>query len=167
MSGTLLALAPAVALVVHELGHVLAGLALGLPRSAMAVRPGFPVSRVVLRNDLGPVGPWDRTRYRRLLPTARVEFFFTSGGMIVQTLAALVVSVVLALFGNLDRFVGRLVLVSVPLLMGYVVLDALLTRRSGRPQGDASLLWRLSPAATIVTPAAIAAVHVGVLVGLG
>lgn len=34
--------------VVHETGHVLAGLAVGIPRSAMKIDFGVPVSEVVL-----------------------------------------------------------------------------------------------------------------------
>lgn len=139
----------------------------GVPRSAMTVRFGFPISQVLLTDDQGPIDPADPNRLRRFFPTPRDRFVFTVGGLVVQTLAVTAATIALAPVVGRDRFAGRIVAASLLMLLGYVVIDAVLTWRTGRPQGDSSLLWRLSPTATIACLLAVLAVHAGLLFALG
>lgn len=162
----------AILVVVHELGHYVAGLLIGIPRRSMRIELGFPVSQVALRDDAGnrshPGRDWDLylALFRRLARTSRGAFAFVAGGMVLQTVAAVGTAAILASLSFPQRSTARVVWVSLRLLVSYLVLDGLLTRRGRRPAGDASVLWTLSPQGTLVLVAALLAIHAAALAGL-
>lgn len=73
----------------------------------------------------------------------------------------------LAPFATTHRLGARTVWASLLMLLGYLVLDIVLTWRTRRPRGDASSLWRLSRTATVASLAAVGAVHVCLVYLLG
>lgn len=168
MLGLVLTAAIVAALVVvHEIGHYLAGLAIGIPPSSMAIELGFPVSRVTLRERGGRQDPGDHAAFRRLTRTKRRAFAFVAGGIALQTAAGTGAAAVVAAFASTHRLAERIVWASLLLLLGYLMLDILLTRRIGRPQGDASVLWGVSRGGTLACLAAVGAAHAAVLTLLG
>ncbi|MES2692073.1 MAG: hypothetical protein V4773_01280 [Verrucomicrobiota bacterium] len=156
---------------VHECGHYLAGAAGGIPWSAMKIRLFTFPQHVALKSE----GRWlhpsrDYERYvaasMSLLKDRTRAGFYVSGGLLSQTLAF--VGLVFALAGaGIPRFwVTPIVcaLVSVPCL--YLGFDLLFTRLAGRPCGDFSFLWKISPVASFALTSFVLGFHGGVLVYL-
>jgi hypothetical protein len=153
---------------VHECGHYLAGAAGGIPWSAMKIRLfAFP-QHVDLRSEgrwLQPNRDYDRyvEASMTLLKDRTRAGFYVSGGLLVQTLAfaCLVFGLTSA---DIPRFwITPIVcaLVSVPCL--YLCFDLLFTRFAGKPCGDFSFLWKISPVASVALTLFVLGVHGGVL----
>lgn len=157
--------------VVHEVGHYLAGLAIGIPAGSMRIRLGFPVSEVILQDGREEVDVTGHDAYpalfHRLTRTNRRAFVFVAGGMTVQTLGVAAAALLLPRFGLPERIADRVVSTSAILLLSYVLIDLLLTRRQRRPFGDVTLLWRFGRGATLVVVVAATAVHLGLINPLG
>ncbi len=92
-----------VLITVHESSHYLAGWAGGIPASDMRIRLySFP-QHVVLRYGDRWVSPADfdafvATIWRHLVTTPRV-YFFVAGGLFLETVFTVIVTLALVLFG--------------------------------------------------------------------
>lgn len=163
------ALAATLAVIVgaHELGHVLAGRAIGLPRGAQKIVFGLPISSVALRLGDDWIGPEDgryRATFRTLVPDSpRRAFVYGVGGLAGQTTVVVVVAALSAPFSATREIGDDFARFSILFLLSYFALDAIGTRRTGRPSGDASALWLLSKGATIGSILAVLGAHAGVV----
>ncbi|MBK8091200.1 MAG: hypothetical protein IPK32_04210 [Verrucomicrobiaceae bacterium] len=81
---------------VHECGHYLAGLAVGVPRRNMRIRLLTFPQHVALRDGDEWGSPADTDRYIRpaepLMPTAATAFIFVAGGFILETATLLLLA---------------------------------------------------------------------------
>ncbi len=156
---------------VHECGHILAGRAGGIPWSAMDIRLfAFP-QHVALRSE----GRWlhptrDYVSYTAAamshLKNRTWAGFYVSGGLLIQTLAFISLVVGLISTGVPRFWIASIVsaLVSVPFI--YLCFDLLFTRLSGRPSGDFTSLWEISPLASFTLTSFVLGTHVTVLIYL-
>lgn len=139
-----------VAVMVHEVGHFLIGVVVGVPARSMRVRIVRP-PHVALRHGhewLSPDDPRYIETFRSHAPSAPAAWLFVAGGFLLET--ALTVGVVHVLAGAAPQ-VGLVIIVATTgLLVLYVMSDLLGSRRPGRPTGDLSALLRISVVATIV-----------------
>lgn len=139
---------------VHELGHWLAGWIAGIPRKQMRIRLlAFP-QYVALRNGERWVGPDELESYlaamRRHLPTTPRLYLYTAGGMVLETAFTVIVSVTLLLVG-LRKLAFVLAGGSLWLWVAYVLLmDLPMAIRRGHPWGDVSGMWWLARGPTLI-----------------
>ncbi len=138
---------------VHEFGHYLFGLLVGIPANIMRIRLlSFP-QHVVLRDGekwISPVKQMDR--YIELiwhhLKSAKRVWFYVAGGILLETLFTIVVGLVLLVVGH-DKIAWVLVGFSLFLLLPWLVIDTIAILR-GRVAGDLSGLWGLARIPTVV-----------------
>jgi hypothetical protein len=144
-----------VLIAVHESGHYLAGLALGIPANQMQIRLFTFPQHVALRYGDGWVSPADYDPYAETvwkhLTTTRRVYFFVAGGLLLETLFTIIVAVSLVQFGWAGL---ALAVLSVSLLMdaSYLLVDMVMALRTGHAWGDFSGMWFLAkpPTALLV-----------------
>jgi hypothetical protein len=165
-AGSLAAVFGVIAL--HECGHFLAGIAAGIPAAQMKIRLFTFPQHVALRDGatwLSPVRDYHRYAERSLMLTKgkRGGIAYVAGGLVAQTIVVvLFVLVWRALgFSQLWLFPLTLALVAVPPL--YFFADLVFTRIARRPCGDFSVLWQLSPVASVIVTGITIAGHLAVL----
>ena len=152
-------LTTAAIVVIHELGHYLTGLAVGIPARRMSIRLQlFSGPHVALRDDSGNrVSPSEFDRYVRLLEgfvdTDAKMFLFVAGGHALET-----VFIVLVVFVTETSAVPRLGwLAGIVTWMGllfaliYLATEVWAARRGETPSGgDISGLWAIAPVPSVV-----------------
>ncbi|ROR74499.1 hypothetical protein EDD31_2917 [Bogoriella caseilytica] len=137
------------AVLIHEAGHYLAGLAVGLPARAMRIRLRPAPPHVALRDGEQWLSPEDRAyvpafvQYRESAPAA---WIFIAGGFVAETVAMVGLALATQAVAGLPAIV---LLTSTAILLLYLAGDVIGSARSGEPTGDASALWRLSKAGTL------------------
>jgi hypothetical protein len=152
---------------VHELGHYLAGWAAGIPRLDMRIRLLTFPQHVALWDGKRWVSPSDLQSYlaimqRHLGTTPRV-YFYTAGGMLLETLFTAIVSMIALLLG-LPKLVLLIAGLSLWLWLVYIVLmDVPMAIRRGYPWGDLSGLWWLAKAPTLILAVGMLLIRVGLL----
>ncbi len=146
---------------IHEAGHYIAAGIAGVPaRDRRIVLFGLP-PHLLLRHDDGWATPFQNDRYRvaygRHDPTRRHARLFTAAGLLAQTLVV-PVGILLVVAGFT---IGQgLIRLSLNFYIVYVIWDLVATAIRGRPFGDTTQLWRLSPVYTIIVVAFFTGVHV-------
>jgi len=137
---------------VHEAGHYLAGVAGGIPPSAMRIRLfSFP-QHVVLRSADRWVSPANLNEYVELiwryLQTKPRVYLYVAGGFSLETIVTTLAAVVLIGLGQ-PKVATVLIMISLALLLFWGIVDAVNIVRS-RIAGDLSGLWALAPVPTAV-----------------
>ena len=137
-----------VLIVVHESGHFLAGLVGGIPARDMRIR----LFSVVLRSEDRWVAPANIEEYVdvvwRYLETKSRVYLYVSGGLLLETVFTISISIALILFGWLKM---ALVIVGLSLVMFllWLIIDMISILR-GRIVGDLSGLWGLAQIPTAI-----------------
>lgn len=151
----------------HGLGHYYtARRIVGIPGSDIRFVSLLVPRYVALRNDQGWSTPTSFQEYRKTYETydSPYEHFerFVAGGEMVQGLVVVPTAIVVAI-GGFEPISAVLLGASVATVLGYVVRDAILTRRSGTPSGDYSALWKISPRIPTVFILSFLFLHLGAL----
>jgi hypothetical protein len=144
-----------VLIAVHESGHYLAGLALGIPAHQMQIRLFTFPQHVALRYGDGWVSPADYDPYAETvwkhLTTTRRVYLFVAGGLVLETVFTIIVAVSLVQLGWAGL---ALAVLSLSLLMdaSYLLVDMVMALRTGHAWGDFSGMWFLAklPTALLV-----------------
>ena len=138
--------------IAHELGHYVVGWYVGVPRDRMRIRLVSARPHVALRDGDTFRSPTDE-RYGAILAqyveNDRGRYAYVAGGHALELLFVTTV-VVTSLAGRVSDLGARFVWFSLLLAAIYLVVDAISTRRAGRPFGDGSVMWRMRPYTTIV-----------------
>lgn len=150
-------------IVVHECGHYLAGLAGGIPASEMRIRLFVFPQHVVLRYGERWVSPADydpfvETVWRHLATTPRV-YLFVAGGLLLETLFTIIVTVLLVQFGW-PKMAVAVVGLSLVLLVPWLVLEPIMVWRTGHAWGDFSGMWFLAKLPTAILVLALLVIRV-------
>ncbi|KAA9394116.1 hypothetical protein FCK90_08305 [Kocuria coralli] len=150
---------------IHELGHFLAGLAVGVPREAMSVRLRNPPHVALLAPDdggtwLSPDHPDYAETFRGYNPSERAAWVFIAGGFLVETSAVVAVA---GLVHDLGTLPVVLTGASTALVVFYLAADLVLSTVRKRPCGDASAMWRIAPSYTAITVMTMLAIRLGVI----
>ena len=151
------ALAIGVLFTVHESGHYLAGLSIGIPRDRLRLRLlSIPPHVALVDGDGTPVSPSAFDRYLDLLTThttsVHQQYRFVAGGHVLEWLVVVAITFV-ALGSGTDSVTttaSLLVYWSLVITGLYLIIDAAGTIGRGYPHGDASGQWALAPLLTIV-----------------
>jgi len=128
--------------IVHEAGHFVAGLCLGVPARSMSIRIEQP-PHVALRREDGWVAPDEPgyaaafTRHNRS-PVA--AWGFVAGGFLLETMVVLALA---AAFRDVGTFSIVILATSTALMAFYVIVDVVLSRRRGTAYGDLAVMWGL------------------------
>ena len=146
---------------VHEYGHVLAGLLVGVPAREMRVslrwRP-----HVALRDGTQWVRPGGReyvTVFQRHVQSVTGAFVYVAGGIVTETLAVLAFSVAMRLAG--EPWVAKIAaLISLAVLLVAAAVETAILRVRGVAVGDISALWGMSRVWTAVVTGTAFALHV-------
>jgi hypothetical protein len=153
---------------VHECGHYLAGGAAGIPWRLMKIRlRAFPQHVALKSGDrwLHPMADYEKygVASMALLKGKSRAAIYVSGGLVVQTIVFVLVVLGLPVAGVSQLWVVPIAcaLVSVPLL--YLCADLVFTPMAKRPCGDFSVLWRISPLASLVVTTSVVGIHGAVL----
>ena len=147
MSLVVVALVYAGVVLVHECGHVVAGLLVGVPRRAMRiVLRGVP--HVALTDGERWLSPMEREAYVRVFSrycrTRVGALVYVSGGFAVEAVVVVAAALVAVLLGA-ERLALTIALVSLLLSGVYVALDLVASAWKRRPLGDAATMWTLMP----------------------
>lgn len=143
LAALVLSIAYYVIVVVHETGHYLAGLWIGVPRREMKiVLSKFP-QHVALRDGEQWVSPAETDRYvqlaERFMPSTSKALIFVSGGFILETLFLLAWVMLRLPFYH--------VVISLALMMTliYLITDVVMFRKTRQAGMDFSALYSISP----------------------
>jgi hypothetical protein len=155
----------AVILVLHELGHFLAGVCLGVPRRKMMIRLFTWPPHVAIADGPEWIHPIrQHARYasvaKRYVRGRAGAILFIAGGVIGQTIGFVALMLVLARLGLPRYWYTPLTLSVVFPLCFYIISDVLQALRTQKPQGDFSALWRLSPLCVYLLVAGALVVHI-------
>jgi hypothetical protein len=143
----------AVLIVVHETGHYLAGLAVGIPPDTMRVR----LLRFPQHVELSDGGEWvspvsDITRYTdlvwRYLKSSPRVYAYVAGGLVLETVFTACVSLALIATDH-PRIALAVAGLSLVMVLPWLVIDGISVCR-GRVSGDLSGLWLLARLPTVV-----------------
>jgi hypothetical protein len=152
---------------VHECGHFLAGLAGGIPARDMRIRLLTFPQHVALRFEDRWVSPFELDPYlatmsRHLQTTPRL-YLYTAGGLLMETLFAVVAVIALVNSGwsNLAFMVA--LMSSCLFAIAVLILDLALAWMRGHPCGDVSGLWALAKVPTVPFMLALIAIRVALL----
>lgn len=135
-------------ILIHEYGHLWAGRMLGVP--ADRIRVEFRPPHVALLGENGWVPPDDESYaevFMRWHASAGGSWLYIAAGLLVETAVALAGAVVLAVV-DLTPVAVTLLTASLILAALYLLYDVVGTVRTGRPAGDHSAMWSLTPTGT-------------------
>lgn len=128
---------------VHECGHYLAGLLIGIPSRCLRIRLFTFPQHVALRDGDGWVGPQQMDRYLEiavpLMPTRGRALAFVAGGFVLE-IAALLIWVVLRL-----PFFRLAVWLALIMTVFYVIADVAIYLRTRKASLDFSAMCSISP----------------------
>lgn len=150
-----------VAVLVHESGHYLAGLTVGVPSRRMRVRLQRP-PHVALWDGQAWLGPDDTTYvevFRKYSPAAPAAWLFVGGGFLLET--ALTLGVVWVLAGVATELAMVVLLATTSLLAVYLISDVVGSLRMSRPAGDLSAMLKISRSSTLVLLVGMLGLRVG------
>ena len=154
-------------LLVHELGHYVAGALAGIPATDRRIVLLAVPPHVALSDGQDWVSPFQNDRfstvYGRYDPERRYGRLFTASGLFAQTGVAILTAGILGVTGIAPDVSRLIVSVSFGFVVCYLGWDVLATGWRGRPFGDNTHLWRLSPPYAIGTLATVLASHALVL----
>ncbi|WP_440769335.1 hypothetical protein [Natronorubrum sp. DTA28] len=150
------ALAIGVLFAVHEIGHYLAGLSIGIPRDRLRLGLlSIPPHVALVDGDGTPVSPSTFDRYLDHLTAhttdVHQQYRFVAGGHVLEWLVVVAMTIV-ALGSGTDPFTtaaSLLVYWSLVITGLYLIVDAVGTIARGYPHGDASGQWALAPLLTV------------------
>ena len=152
---------------VHETGHHLAGWAAGIPRREMRVRLLTFPQHVVLQDGTDWVAPFDLERYlgvmQRHLRSRGALFLYTAGGLIVETIFTVAVSLLLSgngWTGLAQVLAGQSLAV---FLIYTFLMDLPRALQRGYPWGDVSGLWFIARAPTLLLVTVLLAIRAALL----
>ncbi len=128
---------------VHEVGHYLAGLAIGVPWRRMRIRLFTFPQHVALKDGDEWISPVQTDRYLKLaeplMPTTASALIFVAGGFLLETASLLLWAVLRLPFYNAT---SRLAL---GMTLLYLVFDAAIFLRTRKAGMDFSALCSISP----------------------
>ena len=155
---------------IHEFGHWVAGIGVGVPPHAMRIRLFTWPPHVALRDNESWVSPWDYTRYVSLsclyLKYRSQAIVYVSAGLLMQTIIFAGAILALAALEESRLYLVPVTIAVLGMLLSYLILDLSLTRRYGRPSGDYSSLWAISPIWAILVTVFVILAHIGLLIYL-
>ena len=148
---------------IHELGHYLAGRwVVGIPQADITIVMTDIPQHVALRADNKWVGPDEIEQYSALYeeydPDHEYLERYIGAGELVQTLGVVIIAAIFVGIG-LHGAATSLVIISVLTTGLYLVWDAAGSVYIGRPMGDYSALWEISPLAAIAVLSAFLISH--------
>ena len=135
-------------IVIHELGHYVAGRFLGVPRDQMRIVLLSVPPHVAFAEGGAWVGPKQAERYGAILQDRfrqpRALFWFVASGLTVQTLYAVLIFV--ALWTTfLANFAWMGLSYSGAILLFYLGFDPVMRWITGHPSGDVTAMFASSP----------------------
>lgn len=149
-------------IIVHELGHYLAGLAAGVPSGRMRIVLLRYPFHVALEDGGSWRSPVDGARYaglmQELIGTSGRLFLFVSGGLAMQTVGAGAVAIVLRAAG-LAGFGWFTLAFSAGMMLFYLAIEAVGTLVPAMPPGDVRGMVAISPVGGVATIVVLAAAH--------
>lgn len=143
---------------VHEHGHRFAALLAGVPRRDVKVVLDARPPHAALWDGERWLAPDDRdyqATFRRHQPGVWWAWVFVAGGLIVETAAVTVATLLLVAVGA-DEVAEVLAATTLVLFVVYLAADVVLTLRHHVPSGDHSALWSIHPLATVGTLGGVA-----------
>lgn len=155
----------------HECGHYLAGAASGIPWSAMKIRLlTFPQHVALRSNDQWLHPQRDYEKYA----AASMDFLkdrtraglYVSSGLLSQTFAFACIAFGLGTLGIPHVWLTPILATLTSMPCVYLCFDLLASRSNGRPCGDFTFLWKISPIASLALTSFVIAVHGGILIYL-
>ena len=129
--------------IVHEFGHYLAGLLIGIPRQQMKVVLGKFPQHVALRDGDEWVSPLETGRYvqlaQKFMPTTPKALTFVAGGFVAETLGLL-----LWVMFKLPQY-HLAISLAVTMTLLYLIADVIMYCRTKQASMDFSALYSISP----------------------
>ncbi len=132
-----------VIVIVHETGHYLAGLFIGIPRRDMKiVLSKFP-QHVALRDGELWVSPLETSRYvqlaERFMPTTPKALIFVAGGFVLETLFLLGLVMLRPPYHQL------VISLALGMTLLYLIADVVMFLKTRQASMDFSALYTISP----------------------
>ncbi|MBI5380772.1 MAG: hypothetical protein HZA31_02615 [Opitutae bacterium] len=153
----------------HECGHFIAGLVVGIPFDQMKVRLAVFPQHVALREGdkwLSPIRDHERyvARSKALMKSRRGALGYVAGGLMSQTVVFLAVVWLCQLIGvpRMWQIPVISALVSVPVL--YLLADLFAAKHAKRSVGDFSGLWEISPFVSVLVTGVTISTHAAGLI---
>ena len=154
-------------LIVHEFGHYAVAALAGVPPSDRRIVWFAIPPHVALADGREWVSPFQNDRfssaYGRYDPERRYGRLFTAGGLLSQTGWVVLAAGALGATGLAPAVARAVAATSLGFVGCYLAWDLLATARRGRPFGDNTHLWRLSPAYAVGTLSLVVGCHLVVL----
>ncbi len=155
---------------IHEFGHYVAGIFIGIPVRSMRIRLFTIPPHVALRDNESWVSPWDYVRYvslsRQYLKYRSQAIIYISAGLLMQTAVFAGAVIALAASGQSKLYLAPITGAMLGMLLSYLMIDLSLTRKHGRPSGDYSGLWVISPIWAVLVTTLVILAHIGLLLYL-
>lgn len=130
-------------IIVHEVGHYLAGLLIGIPRREMKIELRKFPQHVALRDGEKWISPMETGRYtelaERFMPTVPKALIFVAGGFVVETLSLLFWVAL-----RLPHY-HTVIILALTMTLLYLIADVILFLRTRQASMDFSALYSISP----------------------
>jgi hypothetical protein len=167
MNSLICLLAVFLVIIVHEIGHYLAGAAFGIPiRQMRIVLWTFPQHVAIKKGDAW-ISPLDYKNYvsrsREFLQSKFSAFMYVAGGFIAQTAVFLILFLYIGNSGFSNHLIKPITIAIVIQLFLYWSMDLSKTARTKSPSGDLTGLWKISKLATISLIGLIGLIHLIIL----
>jgi hypothetical protein len=155
-----------VIIAIHECGHFLGGVISGIPANEMKICLYTFPQYVALKDGDNWLRPKDRERFiarsLEFLKSKNGAIVFIASGLILQTIAFVIVIVGLSFFDFSQSLLKPITAALVSFLFVYLIAD-LRSHRSKTPFGDFTGLWRVSHWASLIITAFVFTIHITVL----
>lgn len=150
------------AIMVHEVGHYLGGLSLGVPADSMRIRLERPPHVALRQGDawFSPDEPEYVSAFAQHNSSVVAAWLFVAGGFLLETFVLLVLAAVFHGFGTLSIVI---VAASTAVFVTYLICDVALSIHRARPYGDIAAMWHIFRAATVVAIVAVLLLRTGAI----
>ena len=154
-------------IIIHEIGHYLAGAFFGIPIKQMKIVLWTFPQYVAIKRDNIWISPMDYKNYvsrtREFLQSKISAFAYVAGGFVSQTSVFLIVFLFIRFTGYSNHLIRPITQAIVIMLVLYWLMDLSKTARTKSPSGDLTGLWKISKPATILLIGLIGLIHVIIL----
>ena len=154
-------------IVVHEIGHFLAGIIFGIPIKRLKICLWTFPQYVAIKDSNKWISPFERELYieksKEFIKSKVGAFFFVAGGFIMQTIVFSAVIIGLLSLNYNQTLTKSITLAIVLQLFLYLIYDFKKTGIAKKPYGDFTSLLTISRLATYIVMIPIILTHLIIL----
>lgn len=146
-------LAILITIAMHEVGHYIFGIIVGIPSKKMKIRLLTFPQHVAIKKDNKWISPQDKNYVSEVLKYIKTEkdaFLYVSGGFILETIFFIFFVLISKHLGLNENVLQSIIITLILFHLLYFLMDLIITAKTQNPSGDLTGLWKISKLGTLI-----------------